>query len=83
MEMERILPAEAAKILNVSAVFVRVAMQQNRLPIGSAVKMSSKWSYQISKKLLEEYTGKDVTEELARIREEERLEQIKKKEEKV
>lgn len=68
MEVGRILPVEAAEILNVSPQFVRVAMQQGKLPIGTAVKMSSIWTYHISQKLLEEYSGKDVEKELEKIR---------------
>lgn len=68
MEVGRILPVEAAIILEVSPQFVRVAMQQGKLPIGTAVKMSSIWTYHISGKLLEEYSGKDIEKELKRIR---------------
>ena len=52
MDIGRILPTEAAAILNVSPQFVRVAMQQGKLPIGTAVQMSSIWTYHISEKLL-------------------------------
>lgn len=68
MEIGRILPVEAAEILNVSPQFIRVAMQQGKLPIGTAVQMSSKWTYHISGKLLADYSGKDVEKELERIR---------------
>lgn len=68
MDIGRILPTEAAKILNVSPQFVRVAMQQEKLPIGTAIKMSSEWTYHISEKLLQEYSGKDIQTEIARIR---------------
>lgn len=64
----KITVVEAAKILHVSDQFVRIGMQQNVLPIGTALKMSSKWTYQISEKLLEQYSGVDVTERLAQIR---------------
>ena len=68
MEVGRILTAEAAKILKVSPQFVRVAMQQEKLPIGTAVKMSSIWTYHISEKLLADYSGKDIEKELQKIR---------------
>lgn len=68
MEVGRILTTEAAEILNVSPQFIRIAMQQGKLPIGTAVKMSSIWTYHISQKLLEEYSGKDVEKELEKIR---------------
>ena len=50
MDIGRILPTEAAAILNVSPQFVRVSMQQGKLPIGTAVQMSSIWTYHISEK---------------------------------
>lgn len=42
MNTGKILPVEAAEILNTSPQFVRVAMQQGKLPIGIAIKMSTK-----------------------------------------
>lgn len=68
VEIGRILPTEAAMILNVSPQFVRVGMQQGKLPIGTAIKMSSIWTYHISEKLLQDYSGKDVMQELVKIR---------------
>lgn len=68
MEVGRILPTEAAVILNVSPQFVRIAMQQGKLPIGTAVKMSSMWTYHISEKLLADYSGKNVEQEIEKIR---------------
>lgn len=65
---DRILATEAADILGVSPQYVRIALQDNRLPIGSAVKMSSKWTYHISEKLLADYTGLNIKEELEKIR---------------
>lgn len=44
MEVGKILPVEAAAILHASPQFVRVAMQQQKLPIGTAIKMSSIWT---------------------------------------
>ena len=44
----RISVKEAARQLGVSQQFIRVGMQQGRLPIGTAVKMSSVWTYYIS-----------------------------------
>ena len=68
MEIGRILPTEAAMILNVSPQFVRIAMQHGKLPIGTAIKISSIWTYHISEKLLQEYSGKNVEQEIKRIR---------------
>ena len=59
MDIGRILPTEAAAILNVSPQFVRVAMQQGKLPI---------WTYHISEKLLADYSGKNIEKEIERIR---------------
>ena len=64
----RVTVAEAAAILDVSKEYIRLAMQEKLLPIGSAVKMSSKWTYHISPKLLAEYSGADVEAELATLR---------------
>ncbi|MBU3875662.1 hypothetical protein HGO97_007535 [Faecalicatena sp. AGMB00832] len=68
MEVGKITVQEAAAILHVSQQFVRIGMQQKQLPIGTALKMSSKWTYQISAGLLAQYSGADVAAELARIR---------------
>lgn len=46
--MKKILTAEAATIIGTSPQFVRIAMQQGKLNIGTAVKMSSRWTYNIS-----------------------------------
>ena len=54
---ERIKVKEAAEILGVSEQFVRIGMQRGLLPIGTAVKMSSKWTYHISPAMLRQYVG--------------------------
>lgn len=54
----RVKVSEAAALMGVSAQFVRVGLQRGLLPIGTAVKLSSKWTYYISGKLLAEYIGK-------------------------
>ncbi len=48
---------EAAEILGKSYQFVRIGLQRQLLPIGTAIKMSSKWTYHISRKLLIDYIG--------------------------
>lgn len=48
---------EAAEKLNKSPQFVRIGLQRGILPFGYAVKMSTKWTYHISKKKFEEYAG--------------------------
>ena len=54
---------EAAEILGVCQQFVRIGLQREKLPIGTAVKMSSRWTYHISPKLLQEYVGEKEREE--------------------
>lgn len=52
--------SDAAKMLGKSEQFVRIGLQRGLLPIGTAVKMSSKWTYHISPKLLKEYVGGEI-----------------------
>jgi len=59
-QVSNIKVSDAARILGKSEQFVRVGLQRNILPIGTAVQMSSKWTYHISPKLLEEYSGTKV-----------------------
>ncbi len=47
----------AAEMLGKSEQFIRIGLQQGILPFGKAVQLSSKYSYHISQKLLEEYMG--------------------------
>ena len=68
MDTGKIKVTEAAAVLRVSDQFVRIGLQRGILPIGTAIKMSSKWTYQISPKLLEDYSGADISKELERIR---------------
>ncbi|GIO25302.1 hypothetical protein [Oceanobacillus sp. J11TS1] len=50
--------AEAAQILGKSQQFVRIGLQRQLLPIGTAVPTSEgRWTYHISRKKLEEYIG--------------------------
>lgn len=49
---------EAAKLLNKSEQYIRIGLQNERLPFGTAVKTSSKWSYHISEEAFEKYLGK-------------------------
>ncbi len=48
---------EAAALMGKSQQFIRIGLQRNILPIGSAVKISTQWTYYISPKLFEEFTG--------------------------
>ena len=49
----------AAEIMGKSQQFVRVGLQRGLLPFGTAVKMSSMWTYYISPKKFCEYVGID------------------------
>ena len=51
----RISVKQAADIMGVSQQFVRLGMQLKELPIGVAVKRSSKWTYYISPERLKAY----------------------------
>lgn len=48
---------EAASLMGKSIQFVRIGLQDGRFPFGSAVKLSSRWSYHISPELFYEYVG--------------------------
>lgn len=52
---DRVSVAEAAEILGVSREFIRIGMQRGVLPIGTAVKMSSIWTYYINRPKLMAY----------------------------
>ena len=54
---EKLTINDVAEILDKSPQYIRIGLQQQRLPFGTAVQMSSEWSYHISKKLLEDYIG--------------------------
>lgn len=54
-ERSNISVEQAAKMLGKSKQFVRVALQKGIVPFGFAVKMSSKYTYHISPKKLNEY----------------------------
>ena len=46
--MKKITPDQAAYVMGCSAQFVRIGLQRGLLDIGDAVKMSTKWTYNIS-----------------------------------
>lgn len=60
MIVQNVKVSDAAQLIGKSQQFVRVGLQQNILPFGKAVQLSSVWTYHISPKLLAEYVG--VTE---------------------
>ena len=62
---------EASKLMGKSEMFVRIGLQRGILPIGVAVKTSSKYTYHISPKQLSDYLGINLEEELCTIKENE------------
>lgn len=56
--LEKNIPVKrAAMLMGKSEQFVRVGLRNDRLPFGSAVKLSKKWTYYISPNLFYEYIG--------------------------
>ncbi len=47
----------AAKVMDKCPQFVRIGLQRDRLPFGTAVKMSSRYTYYINPKQFCEYVG--------------------------
>lgn len=48
---------QAAELLGKRPQFIRIGLQQNRLPIGVAIRGSGRWSYHISPWALATYMG--------------------------
>lgn len=66
--MRKITVKEAAQILGMSEMFVRIGLQRGKLPIGTAIKLNGKhYTYYISPKLFKDYTGIDPSEEREQI----------------
>ena len=57
---ERISVTEAAKIMDVSPSYIRMGIRCGRLPFGTAVKMSSQWTYHISRAAFEQYLAHGI-----------------------
>lgn len=55
----KITVTEAARMIGASPEYVRYGLRTKQLPIGSAVQMSSRWTYNISEGLLRKYLGKE------------------------
>ena len=60
--------SEVAKLMGKSEQFVRIGLQRGLLPIGTAIKVGSKYSYYISPKLLEEYIGRNKKEDEIKVK---------------
>ena len=61
-DMDNIPIKVVSELLHKSPQYVRIGLQQQRLPIGSAVKLSTEWTYHISYELLKNYVGKERIE---------------------
>ena len=46
--LKRVTPDQAAYVMGCSAQFIRIGLQRGLLDIGNAVKISTKWTYNIS-----------------------------------
>lgn len=58
-DMRNIPTRIVADILGKSEQWVRLGLQRNQLPIGTAVMTSSQWSYHVSYELLKNYVGEE------------------------
>ena len=63
MNIRKITPNDAARVMGCSGQFVRIGLQRGLLDIGDAVQMSAKrWTYCISPAKLAERQGMTVDE---------------------
>jgi len=56
---------QAASLMGKCEQFVRVGLRNDRFPFGTAVKLSSHWTYYISPKLFYDYIGYDEIQKSA------------------
>lgn len=54
---------QAAQIMGKGEQFVRIGLQRNLLPFGTAIKADKRWNYYISPKLFYEYVGEQSAEQ--------------------
>lgn len=59
--MKNLSVREAALKMGKTPSFVRIALQQGRLPFGTAIKLSSKWTYYINPAQFNKYIGENET----------------------
>ena len=65
MAENRLSTKVAAELMNVGEQFIRVGLQQGKLPFGYAVRMSEKrWTYYISPTKFTEVTGIQIPEKV-------------------
>lgn len=62
----RLSVAKAADLMEVSAQFVRIGLQNGIFPFGYAVKKKTRWCYYISPSKFTEATGIEVVESTER-----------------
>lgn len=60
---------EASKIMGKTQQFIRIGLQRNLLPFGTAVKITTRWSYYISPKLFYEYVGSQNEQQIQECKE--------------
>lgn len=68
--IKKVTPEQAALIMGCGAQYIRIGLQRGLLDIGDAVKMSTKWTYNIAPAKLAERQGltiEQLEEELKRI----------------
>lgn len=53
--MTRMTVNEAARRMGASPQFVRIGLQQGKFPFGYALKMSTRWTYWISRERFDAY----------------------------
>lgn len=54
---------ECAELFEKSEQFIRLGLQRGEFPFGHAVKMSSRWSYHISRYQVYQYLGLEYAED--------------------
>lgn len=58
--MKNLSVKEAAEVMGVSQQFIRIGLQREQLPFGTAIKLSSKWTYYINPLKFNEYVGRQI-----------------------
>ena len=53
--MERMSVEQAAAIMGVSPMFLRMGLRQDKFPFGASVKMRKQWAYYINEQKFKEY----------------------------
>lgn len=61
MSMERLSVIEAAERMGVSDQFLRIALQQEKFPFGTAIKLSEyRWTYYINSAAFEKFMNGEL-----------------------